>query len=259
MMPLLHRVLLPCLAVLPVVADEGEPPVRLRAQSVECSYITPAAEASTPAPLCTVRLHVKASEGVSFVTPAMGVPFASPLVGRDAAGRLMVGVFRGCESCLEQCRTLVYDFYARPQGGWIEFDTSIDLHVSTGYMSTRPCVFNPRRAAALQIAGMSFFCTPLPTTEAEHAQDVLFRLEYEVSPVVHSLEFRDAEGTPCKHRVLGGDYSENDGLTRATYLLSLKGEQAIMVLRLHTPPKPLRVPVRLRAYMGAITDPDIGP
>lgn len=235
--------------------EQGEPavPVALRAQSVECLYTAPEGGVQ-----CTVRLHVKAAPGVSLVPSGMGGDFASPLVGIDAGGRLLIGVFRGCESCLENCLTLVYDFYARPQGGWLEFNTDISIRISSGCVSLPPVAFNPRRAAALQAGGMSFFFSPLPTPEGESDPDaVFFSLEYEVSPMVRSILFCDAEGRPCDNRVLGGDYSENNGLTRATYLLSLKGEKAFLQLQLFNPPVVQQVPVRFRAYIGALTDPDI--
>lgn len=247
------------LAAAPVVAaaEHAAAPVQLRAQSVECLYTEETPDAAV---CCTVRLHLKAEQGAALVNPAGGQPFASPLVGMDAAGRMLVGIFRGCESCLDNCRTLVYDFYTRPQGGWIEFDTSISICVSTGYTALPPVEFAPRRAAALQAGGMSFYFTPLPTPEGEEDPDaVFFSLEYEVSSAVHSLLFLDEAGSACTSRVLGGDYSEKSDLTRATYMLTCKGEKVGMQLRLHNPPTQHSVPVRFRAYMGILTDPAIGP
>lgn len=242
-------------AALPLGAAEQEVPVTLRAQSVECHY-----RAEVGAVQCTVRLHAQSAPGAALVSPVLGSSAASPLVGMDAAGRVMIGVFRGFESCLENCRTLVYDFYTRPQGGWIEFNTGIDVCVSEGATSLPPVAFNPHRAAALQAGGMSFFFSPLPTPEGESDPDaVFFRLEYEMSPGVHSITFLGTDGQMCHNRVLGGDYSERNGLTRATYLLSIKGDRAYMQLWLHNTPTYRRVPVRFRAYIGILTDPAIGP
>lgn len=245
------------LCALPVVAAPQESrslsPAVLRAQSVECNYTAPEGQVQ-----CTVRLHLKAQPGSALVRSEVGGAFASPLVGTDAAGHLLIGVFRGCESCMEQCLTLVYDFYTRPQGGWMEFNTDIHVRISTGSVALPPVAFNPRRAAALQVGGMSFFFTPLPAPEGD-ADAVYFRLEYEVSPVVRQIAFLREDGAPCEYRVLGGDYSARHDLTRATYLLALKeGDKACMSLHLFNPPMARPVPVRFRAYMGQLTDPDIG-
>lgn len=233
----------------------AEPPVSLRAQSLECSYT-----AGEGMPQSTLRLHVRAKKGAALVCPAEGGAFASPLIGMDAAGRVMIGVFRTCETCLDNCLTLVYDFYSRPQGGWIEFNSSIRLRVSTGYTALHPVSFDPRRPAALQAGGMSFYCKPVPTPDDEaDPLAVYFCMEYEANPAVYGMSFLDAEGRACPQRVLGGNYSERSGLTSATYLLKLKGERAGMQLRLFNPPVMQSVPVRFRAYMGVITDPAIGP
>lgn len=247
--------LLPTLAAV-ACAAESEPLVKLRAHSIECSYS--AQEGAEPC--CTVRLHARVAPGAALVPPRIAPPFASPLVGMDAAGRVLIGVFRGAEACLENCRTLVYEFYTRPQGGWVEFNTHVDVHVSTGQTCLTALPFDPRRASAFQCGGLRFVATPLPTPEDEpDAHSLFFRLEYKASPTIHSILFCDAEGNMCPNRVLDGGYSERKGLTCATYLLSLKGQTAHMKLVLHNSPILYRVPVRFRAYMGILTDPAIGP
>lgn len=235
-----------CLALTLSAEENNKPPVELRAQSIDCTY-----EAVEGAP-CTVRLHVRAMPGYSLVEPES----ASPLVGQDAAGRLLFGVYRGCEPCMENCCTLVYEFFTRPQGGWLEFNTAIDLQVSHGCETLTLPKFNPRRAAALQGGGMSFYFTPQPEDEAE-PQAVIFLLEYEAVPCIRKIAFYGAEGEPCESRVLSGDYSEQDGLTHATYLLMLKGEQAYMQLDVSKPATRVQAPVQFRAYIGGLTDPGV--
>lgn len=250
----LHYLLPTLLAV--TGAAETEPLVRLRAHSIECSYT--AQEGVEPC--CTVRLHARAAMGAALVPPVIAPAKASPLVGMDASGRVLVGIFRGAEPCLENCRTLVYEFYTRPQGGWVEFNTHVDVHVSTGQTSLRAAPFDPRKPAVLQCGGIRFFSTPLPMPEEEPSEDsIFFRLEHKVSPAIHSILFYDEEGRLCPNRVLGGNYSESKGLTCAVCLLSLKGRMTHMRLLLHNAPVLYRVPVRFRAYPGILTDPAIGP
>lgn len=237
-----------CLALTLSAEEKPTRPVEVRAQSIDCSYV-----AGDALP-CTVRLHVKATPGYTLVAPEA----ESPLVGTDAAGQILIGVYRGWEPCMENCCTLVYDFYTRPQGGWLEFDTSIDVQVSHGSTTLSLPLFNPRRAAALQSGGMSFYFTPQPLPEDEtdpHA--IIFLLEYEAMPSIGKIAFFDAEGTPCDSRVLSGDYSEQDGLTRATYLLMLEGEQTCMRLDVSNPASTVHAPVQFRAYLGAVTDPGV--
>ena len=232
---------------------EQEPLVELRAHSVECSY---AAEGTEPA--CTVRLHARAMNGAAFAPHCIGPAQAPPLVGMYAAGRVLIGVFRGAEACLENCRTLVYEFCTRPQGGWVEFNTRVEVYVSTGQTHLTAKAFDPRRAARLEMGGMSFASTPLPLPE-EEPDTLFFRLEYKASPIIHSILFRDEEGKLCRNRVLGGNYSESKGVTCATYLLNLKSRMASVQLVLHNAPVLCSVPVRFRAYMCILTDPAIGP
>lgn len=240
------------LAALLLLADVScaadDPHLVVQAQSVECHY------GEGDEPPCTVRLHARVKEGSSFAE--IGGVSESPLVGVDAAGRVLIGHLRGWEPCMENCRTLVYDFDARPQGGWIEFNTEIEVGISTGFLDMPPLEFNPRQAAGLNAAGMSFFFTPVPTPEGESHSTVYFRVEYEMSPSIRQIVFCDARGKPCPTRIVGGEYSESHELTCATYVIRLdENSTAHMQLRLHKPAVPCRASVRFRAYMGLVTDP----
>lgn len=223
----------------------------LRLQSVESFYTRSEGEVC-----CTLCLHVRAAEGTSFsVREGDDVPASTPLIGTDAAGRIMLGKFRCVESCMEDCRTLVFDFYTRPQGGWIEFDTVLTLRLlSTDFIAwTAP--FDPRRTSTLRALNRSFFVSPL---DAQNSDGLLLRMDYEMSPLIRGIAFIGTDGKLCRSRVLDAVYNEKDGLTSTTYLLEGSKTEAIRVrLLLRHPPTPCRVPVRMRIYPGIITDPGI--
>ena len=241
--------LLLMLTTLTCYASSAEPPT-LRLQSVENFYNRGEGEVC-----CTVKLHVRAAQGSTFAVVDSSVPASTPLVGVDATGRILLGKFRCVESCMEDCRSLVFDFYTRPVGGWIEFDTFLLLRLTSTDFVVRSPAIDPRRMSTLRTLNRSFFLTPLPEESAEPGS-FLLRVDYEMSPLIRSITFCDASGKPCKSRVLNATYNDEDGLTSTTYLLEADDQSPIhLQLRLHHPPSSCKVPVRMRIYPGIITDP----
>ena len=236
-------------AVLPLWAQSAV----VRVQSVECCYDNAEGEVA-----CSVRLHVQLPQGASFVPPLPGDPAASPLFGADAAGRILSGKFRGMESCMERCRTLVYDFYARPQGGWLEFNTFIHVLFSTSEFRMNTEGFDPGYSGTLRAFNHTFFVNPLPSP-GDMPGAVLFRLDYELTPLIASISFRHEDGSACNNRLIDGSYSEEVGMTSATYLLyPAKAHRPVLRLSFFHPPVPHRLPVRFRICPGLISEPPVG-
>ncbi len=222
----------------------------VRVQSVECSYDVPEGQAC-----CTLRLHVQLQEGSSFVPPSPGNEAASPLIGVDAEGNVLLGKFRAVESCMERCRTLVYDFYMRPRGGWMEFNTSVTVFFSGAAFRMNTEAFDPRQAGALRTLNHTFFVEPLSPAQ-KIPGTVLLRLEYALSPLVAAISFCDEDGSVCESRLIEGSYDSEEGMTSATYLLRPVAERkSVLRLSFFHPPVPHRLPVRFRIYPGLVAEP----
>ncbi len=229
----------------------AKPEVDVRVHSAECRYTLPEGEACF-----TLRLHVQTSSESSLGEPTASPDVRTPLIGVDAVGHPLVGVLRAVESCMEQCRILVYDFYAHPQGGWIEFDTHILLPISSSSYNLVTEPFDPRLPGTTRVWGHTLFRTPLPIKEneaKEHA--VIFRQEYESAPLLRRVSFCNADGTPCRSRVLSAEYDENSGMTSGIYLLHPSGATVRLVLRCMHPALLQPVRVRMRIFAGGVSQP----
>lgn len=221
----------------------------VRVHSAECLYGRAANE------VCfSLRIHIQAPQGSTLAEPTNHPVERSPLIGVDATGRPLVGGLRSIESCMDNCRILVYDFYARPQGGWVEFDTSILLPMSnlTYDLMTEP--FDPRLPGTVRVRGHAIFRTPLPFKEGEAKPNaVLFHQECEPVPLLRSVSFCNEDHSRCKSSMLSADYDETSGMTSSTCLLHPAGDLVCMVLHCMHPAKPCPVRVRLRIHAGGVT------
>ncbi len=224
--------------------------LEVRVQSIECCYDVPEGQAC-----CTLRLHVQLPAGAAFVSSPHGDEAASPLVGVDAEGGVMIGQFRTVESCMERCRTLVYDFFVRPRGGWIEFDTFVNILYSTSALRVNTEAFDPRQSGTLRVFNHTFFVKPLPAVE-EMPRAALFCLEYEISPLIASISVGVEDGSSCHCRLIEGTYSEEADMTRATYLLNpVPAKKTVLQLSFFYPPTLHTIPVRFRIHPGLVSEP----
>lgn len=222
----------------------------VRVQSIECNYGVPEGRVC-----CTLRLHVQLPTDAAFVPPPLSREASSPLIGVDAEGRILLGRFRFVEPCMDHCRTLVYDFCTLPHGGWVEFNTSVELLFSSSrfQVSTQP--FDPKQSGSLHAFNHTFFVSPLPPTR-EIPESVLFRLDYTITPLIAAISFCNSDGSVGHTHLIKGSYSKEASMTSATYLLSpAVNKKLVMRLSFFHSPVPHNIPVRFRIHPGLVAEP----
>lgn len=240
-----------CTMLCPVWGSLVEQGVEVLVHSAESFYECPASKACF-----TLRIHVRAPQGSFLAEPTASPVERSPLIGVDAAGRPLIGILRSVESCMERCRILVYDFYARPQGGWIEFDSSVLLPMSHSSYDLVTEPFDPHLPGTIRVWGNVLFRTPLPLNEEkDNSKAVVFRQEYELVPLLRSVSFCNEDGSQCQSSVLNADFDESSGMTSSTYLLHPTGNLVRLVLHCMHPAIPCPVHMRFRIYAGGVTQP----
>lgn len=240
--------------LLPSVAGGAEKEVKASAQSIECLYPEPSELSGDEKPvLCTVRLHLTPSKGLLLWTRRNRDVPPVPLVGKDEEGNLLIGLFREWEACFdsgEGCWIMVYDFYERPHGKWLAFDTEIRVPVSRGTQKHDPVSFLPTESATLSIAGKQFAINPV------EGDDVVFDLEYDTDPDIASIAILDAKGNPLKSRIIEGEYNEEKERSIATYCLASKGGKASLSLETFLPCETVPAKVRFKIGIGGAAPPE---
>ncbi len=223
----------------------------MRVHSAECLY------GCVESKVCfTLRLHVRAPQGSTLMDPTATPVERSPLIGVDAVGRPLIGILRSVESCMDHCRILVYDFYARPQGGWLEFDARILLPMSNSTYDLVSDLFNPRLPGTIHVQGHAVFRAPLPLKEeGENSRTVVFRQKYELAPPLRSVSFCNEDGSHCHDSVLNAEFDEPSGMTSSTFLIHPKSDLVRLVLHCMYPAEPRTVRVRFRIYAGGVSQP----
>lgn len=245
-----HLILL-CTMLYPVWGAASPLRMDVRVHSAECLY-----ERTANQVCFSLRIHIRAPQGSTLAEPTANPSECSPLIGVDAAGRPLVGKLRSIESCMDNCRILVYDFYTRPQGGWVEFNTSILLPMSSLTYDLISEPFDPRLPGTVRVQGHAIFRSPLPFEKNEAKPNaVLFCQEYELVPLLRSVSFCNEDHSRCKSSVLSADYDETSGMTSSTCLLHPTSDLVCMVLHCMYPAKAHPIRVRLRIHAGGVTQP----
>lgn len=243
--------LLPAAALLApaLAAPDNGSGLKASPQSIECFYPRESGGAGKAAPACTLRLHLTAGKGAQlWMRRGKDVPPA-PLAGKDAEGNLLVGVFREWESCYEatgKCGIMVYDFYARPRGGWIAFDTDLEVPVTKGAKECKSEPFSLAREAVVCIAGRMFRISPAGGEES----GLLLKAEYEADPDLAGISFLSPKGKKISGTAIESDFHEQGKRNSATYALAYKGEKAILAARIFRPREIVRVPLRFKSSIG---------
>jgi len=218
-------------------------------QSIECFYPRESGGDGKTAPACTLRLHLTAGKGAQlWMRRGKDVPPA-PLAGKDAEGNLLVGVFREWESCYEangKCGIMVYDFYARPRGGWIAFDTNLEVPVTKGAKECKSEPFDLAREAVVCIAGRMFRISPVGGEE----RSPLVQVEYDADPDLAGISFLTPKGEKITGSPIESDFHEPGKRNSATYSLAYKGEKAILAARIFRPREIVCVPLRFKSSIG---------
>lgn len=228
--------------------------IRAEPQSIECFYPRDN-QRPEQGILCSVRLHLRASKGINlWMHRTQDVPPA-PLVGTDAHGNIMAGSFREWETCYEasdNCGIIVFDFYARPQGEWLAFETELEIPITRGTEEQASAAFNMTEATTLTIAGKEFRISP--DTEAGDAEHPVLEMEYKASPDIADIGFLDDKGRKITASITDGSYDEGKGSRRAIYILDYKKDKAKISIHLYKPREIIRVPIHFKISIGARID-----
>lgn len=236
----------------PAAAEADADKAKASPQSIECFY-PPASRQGDTAVLCTVRLHVSAPKGGQlWMQGGEDVPPA-PLTGKDAAGNILIGIFREWEACFDStggCGIMVYDFFSRPHGDWLAFDTWLAVPVTHGEEQHCSAVFSLKEPATLSVSGRSFVVTPFPE-ESPHA---VLSVEYAADDGMADISFLNEKGTPLPCSIVEAVEEGAPGEGRrctTTYSLPGKAERACLRLHLHGSREMARVPLRFKAAIGS--------
>lgn len=233
-----------------VAADADRAKVSL--QGVECFYPSVPHQGDMPV-LCSVRLHVSVPKGEQLWLQGGTDALPAPLAGKDAAGYILVGVFREWEACFDSaggCAIMVYDFYSRPHGDWLAFDTWLAVPVSHGEDKLCSAAFSLREGGSLSVAGRSFVVTPA-SDESPHA---VLSVEYVADDGIADICFLDERGNSLPCSIVEAVETEEPGEGRrctTTYALPGKVGHARLCLLLHGPRDMVRVPLRFKVSIGS--------
>ncbi len=225
------------------------PPVKVSPQSVECFY--PADE--TDAVLCTIRLHLTPAQGHFIRIRATEAAPQLPLIARDAKGNELHGSFSEWEICFDDsesnCIIAVYNFKARPQGGYMVVDSQVDIPVSSGRTEHEPQIISTSEPSTVTVNGHVFKITPAESG-AEDPEHTVLHIEYANNADIAEIVLNAEDGSPLPTTIVDGYYNSENQHSQATYVIQHKAEKLQFVLRSYTNCERTASPVRFRATIG---------